>query len=236
MEDTINQCNDDLTTGNGDTAKTIEARKDIQNILKEMRKSTPPTPTQLFNKVDRSELGRAAFYRPYLKGCKAQWISQMWKANWSDPSNPSDEGIEKEPSKIATTLKNYYQSLYKAVTTTITRRTARDTLIDSLKNGAQVLPPTADNCSAPISSKETLQTLENLPLGKSAGPDRLPNAFYKTFSTMVEPKLTAVSNEARENGELPEQFRQGLISVLYNKKRQRRPPQLQTHNPPQRRL
>ena len=60
--------------------------------------------------------------------------------------------------------------------------------------------------------------MEQLPLGKSAGPDRLPNAFYKTMSAIVAPRLTAVLNEARANQELPESLRQGLISVLYKKR------------------
>ena len=59
--------------------------------------------------------------------------------------------------------------------------------------------------------------LNNLPLGKSPGPDRLPNQFYRTYSAILSEILTGVFNEARETGKLPDSCTQGLISILYKK-------------------
>ena len=58
----------------------------------------------------------------------------------------------------------------------------------------------------------------NLPTGKAPGPDRLPNAFYKNFADRLCHLLAAAFNEAHTTGQLPDQMREGLISILYKKK------------------
>ena len=57
--------------------------------------------------------------------------------------------------------------------------------LNTLKTGNRVLQPTAAKCGAPITEPEVLHTLAYLPKGKSPGPDRLPNQFYRTFSSLV---------------------------------------------------
>ena len=48
----------------------------------------------------------------------------------------------------------------------------------ALDAGNKVLPPTAERCAAPIAASEIEEVCTNLPIGKSPGPDRLPNKFY----------------------------------------------------------
>ena len=76
---------------------------------------------------------------------------------------------------------------------------------------------TARACGAPVRQEDLEPILNNLPLGKSPGPDRLPNKFYKTFSAVLSEILTGVFNEAKTNGKLPGSCTQGLISILYKK-------------------
>ena len=54
--------------------------------------------------------------------------------------------------------------------------------------------------------------------GKSAGPDSLPNEFYKCYAAMLAQPLTEVFNEALECEQLPDCMKKGNISVLYKKK------------------
>ena len=73
-------------------------------------------------------------------------------------------------------------------------------------------------CGAQITREEVLPTLENLPTGKSAGPDRLPNKLYKVHSRLLATILTHVYNESHREGALPDTCIEGMISVLYKKK------------------
>ena len=54
--------------------------------------------------------------------------------------------------------------------------------------------------------------------GKSAGPDSLPNEFYKCFASLIAHPLTEVYNEALGAEHLPDCMKKGSISVLYKKK------------------
>ena len=80
-----------------------------------------------------------------------------------------------------------------------------------------MLPPTPERCAAPITARETTSICLDLPTGKSPGPDRLPNKFYKTFASLVGPVLAKVFNAAREARSLPPEMLEGIISVLYKK-------------------
>ena len=50
----------------------------------------------------------------------------------------------------------------------------------------KVLAPTATKCDADISKDEIEEVINDLPSGKSPGPDRLPTRFYKTFSSQLQ--------------------------------------------------
>ena len=56
-----------------------------------------------------------------------------------------------------------------------------------------------------------------LPTGKAAGPDGLPNKFYKVFSKTLAPILEKVFEESLANGKLPPAVGDGLITLLYKK-------------------
>jgi hypothetical protein len=120
-----------------------------------------------------------------------------------------------ESSEIAKAFTPYYRSLY-AKKTVIAADT--DTCRTALRNGNQTLPPTAEACAAPITTKEMLTVTLEIPTGKSPGPDRIPNALYKIFAKALAPLLTAVYNQAHDIGHLPAGMSEGLIAILYKKK------------------
>ena len=158
------------------------------------------------------------FFRPWKPTHSAQHIARMKKADWTDPSAPSFTGeIAQGDSAVLDALTSYYEALFGKKTT---KPESVEKCLETLKdpNSRRVLAPTASACDADITVKEVSDTMGELPLGKSPGPDRLPNKFYKTFSKLLAPILTQVFNEARKRGELPPTCTEGLISVLYKKK------------------
>ena len=50
-----------------------------------------------------------------------------------------------------------------------------------------------------ISTKEIERSMAALAMGKSAGPDGLPNEFYKWLSKFLAPTLYEVFNESFQN-------------------------------------
>jgi hypothetical protein len=71
---------------------------------------------------------------------------------------------------------------------------------------------------APITIDELIDVMENLPLGKQAGPDRIPNAVYKLLPKTIAPRLKALIDESVRRGEFPRSMIQGDIGLLYKKK------------------
>ena len=73
----------------------------------------------------------------------------------------------------------------------------------NMAHGAMDPSGTSAKCDADISKDEIEEVINNLPSGKSPGPDRLPTRFYKTFSSQLVNILPNVFNESRSRGGLP---------------------------------
>lgn len=127
---------------------------------------------------------------------------------------PNAADTEKDHSRIAAELTEYYRPLYAKKPT---EPSAFRKALDTLTRGDRVQRPAADECGRNIATSELLHACAYLPTGKSPGPDRLPNKMYKVLSKIIAPILTEVINESAANGVLPDSMKQGLISVLYKK-------------------
>merc|ERR1712023_548072 len=66
--------------------------------------------------------------------------------------------------------------------------------------------------------------MKDLPLNKQAGPDRIPNAFFKVFRCQLGYLLSEVIQEATYLDKLPESLRKGDICMLYKGKGDRSDP------------
>ena len=166
------------------------------------------------------------FFTPWHDTHAAQHIDSLSEADWQDPSNPAFTG--RTVSGTASVLKeltNYYEALFadKPITNQAAYNTCLETLSDP--SSRRVLPPTAAACGKPITlvADEVLTVMSELPLGKSPGPDRLPNKLYKTLASDLAPILTEALNEGVEHGELHPTCVEGIISVLYKKKDRKDP-------------
>lgn len=56
---------------------------------------------------------------------------------------------------------------------------------------------------SPFTSKEIIGAIEGLALGKTLGPDGLPNEFYKKFAEFLNPFLLMIWKETLSYGSLP---------------------------------
>ena len=158
----------------------------------------------------------AAFYRPWTPKGAAHWVTKIFDADWTDVQNPRRTGTHTTiPKQIAATITKYYKALFKKP---MIRPGAVNICLETLRSGNRVLPPTDTECGKPMTEEEIEDTMNRLPTGKSPGPDRLPNKFYKVLSKVLAPILTKVINESHEVGCFPPGFSDGTISILYKKK------------------
>ena len=165
----------------------------------------------------KHDINTAAFHRQWTPRNAGQWVHEIMTADWSDPSDPQNIGNPLTSAKdIADGFTDYYEPLFAKK---VVSKTCKRMALDTLRTGDRVLPDTAAACNAPITIPDVADTCSYLPTGKSPGPDRLPNKFYKVMSAVIAPILTEVLNEARRLGKLPPTMMEGIISILYKKKR-----------------
>ena len=69
-----------------------------------------------------------------------------------------------------------------------------------------------------VTKEEIQEIMDDLPLRKQAGPNRIPNGLYRTLSKDFAPHLADILNQVM-NGEteLPPDMLEGDITVLYKK-------------------
>ena len=172
-----------------------------------------------YNVGKNNDVCSKAFFRKWLPRGQAQWIQETIRADWDDLANPQSIGPNATKAKeVAEAQTSYWSALFR-------RRNndpqAEETCLQLLRDeskGGRVLKPTADRCDATISSEELEVIMNGLPIGKSPGPDGLPNKFYKMFAHLLAPILARVFNHSREQGSLPLGLSDGLIALLYKKK------------------
>ena len=118
------------------------------------------------------------------------------------------------PKDITESFKKYYQTLFEHKHTE-NMHLCLDVLKDP--HNQQILSKTATLCSADITEKDIINTALYLPAGKSPGPDRIPNKFYRIFIHQIANCMTTFINDAKHNKTLPHEIGDGIISVLFKK-------------------
>ena len=214
----------DISAGNA-TAYDYATRERLRdNIRTEMtvRKALKDSLEEdAYQMGQRHDINSAAFHRKWTPKNSSQWIDELIKRDWTDPSNPQPlpggnaDDKENQAPKIAAAATEYYQPLFAKKPTS---QICAEKCLATLDRGNRVLAPTAAKCSAEISEEELIYTCNHLPTGKSPGPDRLPNKLYKSMSKVVAPILYEVFKESLAAETLPETMLEGIITLLYKKK------------------
>ena len=149
---------------------------------------------------DRSEACTLPFFRTHKAVSKQQWINSVHEASWEEGTEPTITGKVTDPSKVAEELCKYYEMLFSKKKTS---PRAKRTVLSHLRE-RRIQQASADELERPIEDEEVQAVMEHLPLGKQAGPNRVPNAVYRCLSKAFARKLAAILRAAVGGGALPD--------------------------------
>ena len=203
-------------TKHGPTERTVEAERRLQKKLYELKYPETkelPTDVSAYNMYERSEVTSRAQFSPYKEQAKQQWINEVHKAEWKEDVPPVFVGKTNHTKEVAGEFVKYYKMLLDDKD--INEGCARILLRRLAKT--KILEASASKLDEDMTVEEVLETMENLPVGKQAGPNRVPNAVFKYMSHFFAPKLCKVLNDSTRRGVLPKHFLQGDISMMYKK-------------------
>ena len=214
----------------GSTPQDAKLRDDIKNRIYELENpETGGTPSadRAHEMAQRSDKSTAQFFRPYKASAKQQWINGINRAEWVEGADPdyqhpdgTPRGVTQTPGEVPFELTKYYQMLFGAKKVRDDNGDnfpELDTLLNKLSH-SKIYQATADHLDRPFTEKEVRSVMENLPLGKQAGPNRVPNGVYKVMANIFVPKFTQLLNEStKPGGQLPPSMLEGDICLLYKK-------------------
>ena len=198
-------------------AEYIQIGSQISTAIRDERSLYDTVEDVAYSTGKRPDVGSAAMYRPYKPKGSAQWVNETAEADWTNISAPVFNGNTcKDASKQAEAATPYWSALFTK------RRAYKASAIKCLRllrHGKRVLAPSAAKCGAPVTASEIRDVCNTLPTGKSPGPDRIPNKFYKHLSSVVAPIIAEVANESKSNKKYPTHFSDGIIALLYKKRK-----------------
>ena len=211
----------------GPSIQAVQTRTRLTEKLFELQNPETKGEESLKRQVASAQLSDVStkrFFRTYKSAAKSQWINSIRKADWVDGVEPDFQGRTTAPKDVPEELAKFWRMIYSLKATD--EDAANDLLLgipdeDGVRRGGMcdraLSQPSVDIMEADITDAEVQQVMEHLPLGKSAGPNRIPNGVYKRLPSLFAPKLGAVLREAATAGTLPPSFLEGDITLLYKK-------------------
>ena len=205
-------------------ASEVLHRKEARvKALREIRISRNEGSAKLaYASLRREEQMSAQYFRRAFKSDNSQnFINELNNVkDWDDPPDKNKE-LRDRTTDCADAAANYFKHLSKLPAWTQANEDAASTLLAELskRGGAKggITDEAVAACSALISEKEVYNTCIHLPSNKAAGPDRIPNEFYKLFSGKVSGWMTLMFNEIQAGDRLPKNFSEGVITLLHKK-------------------
>ena len=200
----------------GSTADSVRVKKEIQKELYELQTKEPPDVPkahQAQRMFDKSEVSSRSMFAPYKSKMKQQWIDTMKKNDWQENTPPNFQ----ETTTNVTEVGEEFVKLYKTI---FARKHIDQDKADRLlrrMGRKQILKQSRLDCDKPFNLREVSTTMEALPRGKQAGPNRIPNEMYKILPHVFAQPFVDLINETQRKGELPKSFLEGDISMLYKK-------------------
>ncbi len=202
----------------GPSQQLIDARTRLQQQLYKLQhpECTPiHEERQAKACADRSDKSTRAMFSPYKSVAKQQFINEIAKpeGGWKEGQTPNFTSHTKQPKEVPAALRDYYSMLLSEKQID---QNEKNRILNELKK-TPISAGARNKLEQDITKDEVADVMEHLPLGKQAGPDRIPNAVFRNLSKFLAPKLTAVLHEALQKDRLPASFIQGDISLLYKK-------------------
>ena len=201
----------------GYTPEVVTALKDMKFRIHELEHPTPDTIASAIDSkfmLERSETCSRVFMHTYKSLSSKQWINSLPVTTWREGQEPDMNGYSTaEPSQVAGEAAKYYTMLFEDK---VTCPDARARIMRKLRRKA-ISSASAEELERDITVEEVQAAMEHLPLGKQAGPNRVPNIVYRTLSKHFAPKLARVINEAIKGEPLPKAMLEGDITLLHKK-------------------
>ena len=167
-----------------------------------------------------SDRSTKRYYRTYKGAARQQWINEMkiakeWKEG-KEPNFHDKTGATRKtsgPAEVPNEIGRYCEMLFQ-------RKNVDDNAyqiaMERLRK-RRILKGAREDMDKKIGRKELQDVMEGLPLGKQAGPDRIPNAVFKMLPTFFATKVEKLIAEIVKKGEMPDYMLRGEISMLYKK-------------------
>ena len=186
--------------------------KDLKKIVK------PPTAQRSYTAVRKDDAMTAELWKSAFGGSKqSQRIPALNKIGcWNNPP-PKNSDLPEKTNDVSNEAAKYFSHLAKLPNTTTRTKRCERVVMRLLKKGKRVNKSTSDICGQTITDTEIVAIMRDLPTGKSAGPDRIPNMFYKTFAGRLAPMLARLFNHGRDTKKFPADFTEGIVTLLYKK-------------------
>jgi hypothetical protein len=145
--------------------------------------------------AQRSDTCTRSFFKSYKDQAKQQWVNKVAKIDWVEGDGPTDQELASAPRTSNTKeVGTEFVKLYKMIfDKKVIDGPKSQQIFDRLRRKA-ITKPSRDALDRDVTVEEVEKTMENLPTGKQAGPNRVPNAVYKYMSAAFAPKLTEILN------------------------------------------
>ena len=196
--------------------RRLQYEKRLQRELYELRHPEMkdlPSDVSAFNMYERSEISSKAQFSTYKEQAKQQWVNEMKTATWEEGKDPVITGKTTNTKQVGNEFKKFYEMTFEEKQ--IKESRARPLLRELGKK--KLFAESRNILDQDVTEKEVADVMENLPIGKQAGPNRIPNAVFKYLSRSFASKLADVINETTAKDALPAHFLDGDIAMLYKK-------------------
>ena len=203
----------------GSTPQLLTLRTTTTRELKELENpelARSADTREAIKNTEKSDNSTKSYFRSYKDAAKQQWINGVKTTDeWKEGTEPTFTGKTTTAKEVPKELRKFYKMLYAHKK--INSQDAED--IFKKFDEKKLTSPSMTELEKEITEEEIIAVMENLPLGKQAGPDRIPNAVFKYLPKFFAPKLKRLIQYSMTRGRLPKSMLQGDISLLYKKKR-----------------
>ena len=204
----------------GPSEANSRLRASLHAELQELREPDLSSPDDHWRAKQKDELCSAPFFKGNKDKAKQQWINEIKHTDsWEEGVEPnfSPQKVT-QPKEIPEELAKYYRMLFREkVTQRAEARRLLNRMTEERKKGKGLSRASREEMDEPISEDEIYDVMETLPLGKQAGPDRIPNIVFRMLPKLLAPKLCRLLESALRKGKLPDSFLKGDIGLLFKK-------------------
>ena len=186
----------------GEYASTVSAQQS------EVRRAVSQAGTERLNTRNRHLRGKSFWKQNKKRGCTN--IGSL--ADFDDEMEQFKlEEVSTDPEVMAASAKTYFASLFRPQEL---RGDIQDVLVDLLDELPEELQL---QLGRDVTAREIETVIRRMKKSVAPGPDGIPTELYQQHARQWSVLFTRIFNASRENGHLPTETLQGLITLLFQK-------------------